>query len=152
MIVDEGQDCAIPHIEQSGIMDVLKDTVVAKKNKTGNASSFFMFYDAFQLVSLRANDTAELPRVIRESDCKLTLYKNCRNTHSIANAAASGILGDGRHPEMATGALPGMKPEIVFVEPKTKCEDYAVAVGKRIGKLREEFSADDIVVLSCSPA
>ena len=50
-----------------------------------------MFYDAFQLVSLRANDTAELPRVIREADCKLTLYKNCRNTHSIAKAMASGL-------------------------------------------------------------
>ena len=151
VIVDEGQDCAIPHIEQSGIMDVLKDTVVAKKNKTGNASSFFMFYDAFQLVSLRATDTAELPRVIREADCKLTLYKNCRNTHSIAHAAASGILGDGKRPEMAAGALPGMKPDLVFVEPKTKSEDYAVSVGKRIAKLREEFSAEDIVVLSCSP-
>ena len=151
VIVDEGQDCAIPYIEQSCIMDMLKDTVVAKKNKTGNASSFFMFYDAFQLVSLRANDTAELPRVIREADCKLTLYKNCRNTHSIAHAAASGILGVGRHPEMAAGTLPGIKPELIFVDPKAESETYAVAVGRRIVKLRENFSAADIVVLSCSP-
>ena len=151
VIVDEGQDCAIPYIEQSGIMDVLKDTVVAKKNKTGNASSFFMFYDAFQLVSLRASDTAELPRVIREADCKLTLYKNCRNTHSIAHAATSGILGVGKYPEMAAGALQGIKPELIFVDPNASPEDYSAVVANRIGKLREDFSASDIVVLSCSP-
>ena len=151
VIVDEGQDCAIPYIEQSGIMDVLKDTVVAKKNKTGNASSFFMFYDAFQLVSLRASDTAELPRVIRDADCKLTLYKNCRNTHSIAHAATSGILGVGKYPEMAAGALQGIKPELIFVDPNASPEDYSVVVAARIGKLREDFSASEIVVLSCSP-
>lgn len=151
IIVDEGQDCAISYIEQSGIMDVLKGTVVAKKNKTGNVSSFFMFYDAFQLVSLRANDTAELPRVIREADCKLTLYKNCRNTHSIAHAATSGILGVGKYPEMAAGALLGIKPELIFVDPNAIPEDYSAVVANRIGKLREDFSASDIVVLSCSP-
>ena len=101
-------------------MDVLKDTVVAKKNKTGNASSFFMFYDAFQLVSLRASDTAELPRVIRDADCKLTLYKK-------------------------------IKPELIFVDPNASPEDYSVVVAARIGKLREDFSASEIVVLSCSP-
>ena len=151
VIVDEGQDCAISYIEQSGIMDALKYAVAAKNGKTEHAPSFLMFYDAFQLVSLRAGDTAELPRVIREADCKLTLYKNCRNTHSIAESAASGILGAGKHPEMAAGALPGVRPELVFVDPKTVADDYIMAVDRRIGKLQEEFSTDDIVVLSCSP-
>ena len=151
VIVDEGQDCAIAYIEQSGIMDALKETVTAKKNKTGNDSSFFMFYDAFQLVSFRSDDLAELPRVIRESDCKLTLYKNCRNTHSIANAAARGILGGDREPEMAAGALPGLKPDVVFLEPGMKSEDYAAAVGRRLKDLRDGYASDDIVVLSCSP-
>ena len=61
------------------------------------------------------------------------------------------IKGVGKHPEMAAGALPGTKPELVFVDPKMESEDYAVAVGRRIAKLREDFAAADIVVLSCSP-
>ena len=151
VVVDEGQDCAIPYIEKSGILKTLKDVVVAKRNKTENASAFFMFYDAYQLVSLRADATAELPEVIREADCKLTLYKNCRNTHSIAQSAGSGILGEGRMPEMASGALPGTKPEVVFVDPKTDAEAYAGVVGRCIGTLRAEVGTEDIVVLSCSP-
>ena len=80
VIVDEGQDCAIPFIEDSGIVEAVRDVIVGKKGEAGLVPSFFMFYDAFQLVSLSAQDSADLPRVIRDADCKLTLYKNCRNT------------------------------------------------------------------------
>ena len=89
--------------------------------------------------------------MIRDAECKLTLYKNCRNTHSIAHAATSGILGVGKYPEMAAGALQGIKPELIFVDPNASPEDYSVVVAARIGKLREDFSASEIVVLSCSP-
>ena len=101
VIVDEGQDCSISFIEDSGIMETLREVVTMQENEIGVRSAFFMFYDAYQLVSLRASENADLPRVIRDSDCKLTLYKNCRNTNAIATSAARGILAHGQSPEMA---------------------------------------------------
>ena len=53
--------------------------------------------------------------------------------------------------KMAAGALLGIKPELIFVDPNAIPEDYSAVVANRIGKLREDFSAGDIVVLSCSP-
>lgn len=151
VIVDEGQDCAIPFIEDSGIVVAVRDIIVGKNGETGFVPSFFMFYDAFQLVSLSAQDSADLPRIIRDADCKLTLYKNCRNTCAIANAAASGILESGKVPEMASGALAGESPEIVFLEPEMPVDAYVSAVEEVISGLCQQFCAEDIVVISCSP-
>ena len=151
VIVDEGQDCAIPFIEDSGIVDAVRDVIVGKKGEAGLVPSFFMFYDAFQLVSLSAQDSADLPRVIRDADCKLTLYKNCRNTCAIANAAASGILERGKVPEMAVGALAGESPEIVFLDAEMPDDAYVSAVEEAIAGLSRQFCAEDIVVISCSP-
>lgn len=151
VIVDEGQDCAIPFIEDSGIVEAVRDVVVGKNGETGFMPSFFMFYDAFQLVSLSAQDSADLPRVIRDADCKLTLYKNCRNTCAIANAAASGILERGKVPEMASGALAGESPEIVFLDPEMPVDAYVSAVEEVTAGLSQRFCAEDIVVISCAP-
>jgi DNA helicase IV len=40
---------------------------------------FFVFYDKNQLLT-----TTEVPKWIRDSECKLVLTKNCRNTYEIA--------------------------------------------------------------------
>lgn len=151
VIVDEGQDCAIGFIEESGLMEILREVVVAQENPTGHASAFFMFYDVFQIVSLGVSTKAELPRVIRDADCKLTLYKNCRNTCSIAQAAAKGILASGKSPEMAAGALVGNAPEIHFADPAASSEVLARIVTEVLADLRTSFRPDEIVVLSCAP-
>ena len=151
VIIDEGQDCSIPFIEQSGIMEVLRNAVTGKSPRVGFTPSFFMFYDAYQLVSAAAKDKAKLPRVIRESDCKLTLYKNCRNTSAIAISAARGVLDAGRSPEMAAGALAGTMPEVRFLDPAVAADDFALALGRRIKDLREQFRPEEIVIISCAP-
>lgn len=151
VVVDEGQDCAIPFIEQSGFMETLRDVVVAQENPVGRTSAFFMFYDAFQIVSLDAGTKAELPAVIRDADCKLTLYKNCRNTSSIAMAAARGVLLKDRQPEMAAGALMGNAPVVYFVRPDASPDTFASAVTHIIAELRKDYRADEIVLLSCAP-
>ena len=69
-------------------------------NQTSQNGAFYEKEVDF-LVSLRAGEKAELPCVIRDSDCKLTLYKNCRNTNAIATSAARGILAHGKSPEIA---------------------------------------------------
>lgn len=151
VVVDEGQDCAIGFIETSGLMETLRDVVVAQENPGGFTSSFFMFYDAFQIVSLGVRTKAELPQVIRDSDCKLTLYKNCRNTSSIASAAAKGVLVSGKEPEMAAGALEGNVPEVHFIDPEASPDVLAAAVSSCLAQLRKSFRTEQIVILSCAP-
>ena len=46
--------------------------------------AFYIFYDKYQLIQ-----GAEIPEYIRETDCKLTLYTNCRNTENIAQTATA---------------------------------------------------------------
>ena len=67
IIIDEGQD-----LENEWIKCI----------KTKFTSNFYIFYDHLQNVF-----RGEIPRVILESSCKLTLKKNCRNTFEIAHTA-----------------------------------------------------------------
>ena len=151
MIVDEGQDCSIGFIEDSGIMETLREVVTMQENESGARSAFFMFYDAYQLVSLRAGENADLPRVIRDSDCKLTLYKNCRNTNAIATSAARGILAHGQSPEMARGTIAGTSPEIHFFDTTTSDEALAAAVSRTVVELLKSYRPEEIVLISCAP-
>ena len=51
-------------------------------------SSFYIFYDKNQLI--QANT---LSKTLQETDCKITLHQNCRNTKKIAITASSVIKG-----------------------------------------------------------
>ena len=132
-------------------MVTLREVVTMQENESGARSAFFMFYDAYQLVSLRAGENAELPCVIRDSDCKLTLYKNCRNTNAIATSAARGILSHGQSPEMAIGAIAGTSPEIQFRDATTPDDILIAAVSRTVTELRKSYRPDEIVLISCAP-
>lgn len=67
VVIDEAQD-----FENKEIL-YFKDLVELKDGH------FFVFYDKNQLIT-----TSEVPSWIRDSDCKLILTKNCRNTREIA--------------------------------------------------------------------
>jgi hypothetical protein len=75
IVVDEGQDF---ENERAEVLLYLK-TIIDLQNKERDRSSFFLFYDKNQLVQAK-----DVPEVIKDADCKLTLYCNCRNTTSIA--------------------------------------------------------------------
>ena len=132
-------------------METLREVVTMQENESGARSAFFMFYDAYQLVSLRAGEKAELPCVIRDSDCKLTLYKNCRNTNAIATSAARGILAHGKSPEMALGAIAGTSPEIHFLDTTTPDAVLTAAVSRTVTELRKSYRPEEIVLISCAP-
>ncbi len=76
-IVDEAQDFGRKDIEGSGFLKLLQD--IAEIEDDGCC---YFFYDKYQLVQSK-----EIPSVIRNADCKMTLYKNCRNTQNIANTS-----------------------------------------------------------------
>ena len=68
IVVDEGQDFGFDDIEEGKILEGLRLLVEDK-------GTFYVFYDRMQLVQGR-----KVPAFIEDSDCRLTLYKNCRNT------------------------------------------------------------------------
>jgi len=70
VVIDEGQDF---HNEE---------IVYFKEFAEIKEGHFFVFYDKNQVVM-----TEEVPKWIRDSECKLLLTKNCRNTYEIALTA-----------------------------------------------------------------
>ena len=71
IVIDEGQDFGFDDIEEGEILDKLKLMVE-------NKGTFYVFYDRLQLIQGR-----KIPSFIEDADCKLTLYRNCRNTENI---------------------------------------------------------------------
>ncbi len=83
IVIDEGQDFGIQEINDNGIMDLLKEIII-DNTKHG---TFYVFYDRLQLIQY----SSVIPDFIADADCKMTLYKNCRNTLSIAATSLSPI-------------------------------------------------------------
>lgn len=63
---------------RESIIELLEQNVIDDEN----SGSFYLFYDKLQLIHGRT-----MPKYISDADCRLTLYKNCRNTESIATTS-----------------------------------------------------------------
>ena len=63
-------------VEETGIIEIMKSIITDIKP---DHASFYIFYDKLQLVQSQT-----IPQYISDADCKLTLYRNCRNTENIA--------------------------------------------------------------------
>ena len=136
VIVDEGQDFGREEIEATNLLQVIHDTVVDNDNVEG---TFYIFYDKYQLIQSK-----NIPKYIADADCKLTLYKNCRNTENIALTSLKPITS--KLPKLYDGAVKGSPATICF------CND-ANGVINRISQTIEEFKNNgitDIVILTCS--
>lgn len=89
IIVDEGQDFGLVDAEgdrfsatnNCSIIDALQ--MVAQEN----GGTFYLFYDKYQTIQGRDDNEYELPDCINNSDCRLTLRQNCRNTNEIARTS-----------------------------------------------------------------
>lgn len=86
VIIDEGQDFALlPSKEESDrnveIIDELREAALQ------SGGTFYLFYDRNQAIQGERNRTYELPSYITDSDCRLTLYQNCRNTSAISQTS-----------------------------------------------------------------
>lgn len=101
IIVDEGQDFGQEDIEGNRILEALCQIA---QNASG---SFYIFYDKLQMIQ-----SSRIPAVIREADCKLTLYKNCRNTENIARTSMQ-LISD-KTPEMSENTVAGCSPVMYF--------------------------------------
>lgn len=137
VIIDEGQDFGKEHIEETNIIELLKDIVAATPESCG---TFYIFYDINQLVQSK-----KPPSYISEADCKLTLYRNCRNTENIA-ITSSRLLGSTKKPVLISSALHGNSPELYFLN---ETESFANSLNRCLDNILKKELAGDIVILTC---
>lgn len=133
IIIDEGQDFGQEAINEAKIIDTLHD-IVTDDDMDG---TFYVFYDKLQLIQAK-----EMPDFIDNLDCRLTLYRNCRNTENIATTSLRPIAE--RKPKLLEGAIKGAPAKIHYCAKDTEKE--------RIDGCINSLLADgvkDIVLLTC---
>ena len=135
VIVDEGQDFGVDEIEESSVIQQLKEII---EDNNDDSSTFYVFYDKLQLVQ-----ASRMPSFIEDADCKLTLHRNCRNTENIATTSLKPVTQ--RRPMLIEGCVKGAPARLHY------CDDKEVAVSKIYDILSEIESAGhkDVVVLTC---
>lgn len=85
----------------------------------------------------------EMPKFIEDLDCRLTLYRNCRNTENIAVTSLRPITE--RKPKVFEGAVKGAPAKLYFC-------DSVQNEKERIDSIIDTLTADgyrDIVLLTC---
>ena len=136
VIVDEGQDFGREEIEESDFLQAIHDTVVENDEVDG---TFYVFYDKLQLIQSKT-----IPSYIADADCKLTLYKNCRNTENIALTSLKPITE--RTPKLYEGAIKGVPATIHFCGDS---ESICRCVENVIENLKND-GISDVVILTCN--
>ena len=134
IIVDEGQDFGIDCIEENDVIQLLKE-VVTEDPVNG---TFYVFYDKLQLVQSRL-----VPGYIENADCKVTLYRNCRNTVNIAKTSVRPLVD--RRPLLKEGCIVGNPAVIHYCDDEKKVE-------KELDSILSDYSEKgihDIIILTC---
>lgn len=134
VIIDEGQDLGNDNLEETRLADTILE-IVTDNSVDG---TFYVFYDKLQLVQ-----SSRVPRFIEDLDCRLTLYRNCRNTENIAVTSLRPVTE--RTPKLFEGAVKGVPAKIHFCNGK----DDEI---NRAGMVMDALLADgvkDIVILTC---
>lgn len=136
IIVDEGQDFGQNRIEEARVLDTLEE-IVLEESING---SYYVFYDKNQLIQ-----GYNVPKSIENADCKLILYRNCRNTENIAITSMR-PLKESKKPKMFSGCIAGESPKI-FIN-----SDVQMQIGFINKSIKELLNSkiSDIVILTCS--
>ena len=134
IVVDEGQDFGSIETEETDILETLRAIIEDTKEN----GSFYVFYDRLQMVQARS-----MPKFIENADCKMTLYRNCRNTENIAKTSLRPISE--RTPKLMDGAIVGAPARLHF------CPDEACALSALDGIIDAnlEDGIENIVILTC---
>ena len=135
VVIDEGQDFGLEVVEETGIIETIKSIITDSKPEN---ASFYIFYDKLQLVQAK-----RIPKYISEADCKLTLYRNCRNTENIANTSLAPITE--RKPKLIDGCIKGAPAKLHFCNSDDKVKEKL----DFIINLLKDKNIKDIVILTC---
>lgn len=133
IVVDEGQDFGIEEIEENKILTMLKMIIDSK----GEGSTFYVFYDKLQLIQ-----SSQLPQLIQDIDCKISLYKNCRNTENIAETSLRPISE--HKPEVSDFAIKGDIARVYFSDSKNTSNYIDVILNRY-----KNEGVKDVAILTC---
>lgn len=136
VIIDEGQDFGKEEIDEVEIIELLRENAIENEERNG---TFYLFYDKNQMVQSK-----KVPKYIEDADCKLTLYRNCRNTENIALTSLR-LLGSDKAPKLYPDAVMGDLPEIGFCATK---EDVVTLLNAEIDKCIDA-GYNSITILTC---
>lgn len=136
VIIDEGQDFGKEEIDEVEIIELLRENAIENEERNG---TFYLFYDKNQMVQSK-----KAPKYIEEADCKLTLYRNCRNTENIALTSLR-LLGSDKAPKLYPDAVMGDLPEIGFCATK---EETITLLNAEIDKYIDA-GYNSITILTC---
>ena len=136
VIIDEGQDFGKEEIDEVEIIELLRENAIENEERNG---TFYLFYDKNQMVQSK-----KAPKYIEDADCKLTLYRNCRNTENIALTSLR-LLGSDKAPKLYPDAVMGDLPEIGFCATK---EDMVTLLNAEIDKYIDA-GYNGITILTC---
>lgn len=134
VIVDEGQDFG-----RDGLEEVLEYLKLNTLENELNCGTFYMFYDKNQMIQ-----SSNMPTFIENSDCKLTLYKNCRNTVNIAITSVR-LLRSQKNPKVKAGTLNGESNDMYF---STDLNTTINILNQLIKQLKDE-KYKSIQILTC---
>ena len=138
IIVDEAQDFPSALLEQFAMLAELYD------------GAFYLFYDRGQTILSRRVEGQVLQMapawIDAHMDCRLVLYRNCRNTAEIGRTVGSFI--ERRHKNYLSD-VHGKRPCAVFV---SQTEALAQAAADFVRRMRsaERLELRDIVILTVS--
>ena len=149
VIVDEGQDFGVidTNAEDSNaekncsIIDALQEVALEA------GGTFYLFYDKYQMIQGGKKVDYLLPDCITNSDCKLSLHYNCRNTKEIARTSVT-PLRDNKNkaikPQTAGSWFDPVNPVMHLVGSEKK----AVKSLNDILDKYKEAKTDDVVILT----
>ena len=130
IVVDEGQDISDAMLEHLSFLAELND------------GSFYVFYDRNQFILERTSPDA--PKYLdSKAECRLVLYRNCRNTAEIA--ATVGSLMDLRQ-EPYVNDVHGEKPKAVFYNDRAALKGIAERFVKTM--MENRMALEDMAILS----
>ena len=127
IVVDEGQDIDDGVLSHLCDLSQLYDGI------------FYVFYDRNQYIMRK--DSPEW--LDKHAECRLVLYRNCRNTSEIA-AMAGNLIGI--NSKFYVNDVHGMKPKVVLYKNSGELQKVAEKFVKEMQQ--ENFRLEDIVILS----
>lgn len=154
VIVDEGQDFGIIAEQQNEtdadnnvtVIDTLQEVMLEK------GGTFYIFYDKYQMIQGGGKVKYKLLHCIEDSDCRLTLHCNCRNTFEIARTSVT-PLRDSKNraikPRTAHSFLDNAQPVMHLIGSKNSALSVINGV---LDKYREAGVKDVVILTAGVPA
>lgn len=146
IIIDEGQDFGLIDSEKRdssasddvSIIDAMQEVVL---NAGG---TFYLFYDRNQMIQGGKYADYKLPDCIQNSDCRLTLHTNCRNTREIAQTSYTPLKNSKKKPLKPGPVLSAATPIVPTMHISRNLVDSLDEILEEL----EKDQVDDIVILT----